>query len=116
MSESKLPGTPVPETGRYADRVRSMLETSDCPWPMGWTLPMKRRYIPEGESSPTVEAGFCVTIDFKLIVLRGFPSAAGFMAQLNAEDNGVENPWYTEHVVKRYTSVDELLADGWTVD
>jgi hypothetical protein len=113
MSE-QLPGTPVPEPPEWREKALAMLQSPDR-WPMWPFLPMKRRFRRD-DGFETLEAGFSVTADYPTYVLRGFPSAAGVIAQLNVEDDGASNPWYEEHLVRRYETAEEMLDDGWAVD
>jgi hypothetical protein len=110
-----MKGSPLPETGEHRDRMVAML-ANPSRWPMWPKLPMKRRYTLDDSNHVYVEAGFCVTADFPTIVLKGFPSAVGIIHQLAAEDAGQREGAYEDAVVKRYDSVDDMIADGWAVD
>ena len=94
-------------------------------WPNWPILPMKR-YV-DGQH----DAGFSVTADYPLVVLKGFPTTKGVLLQLYCEKQGlpvlgrpgsvahadeVAKSVYENNVEARYEDIDGMLDAGWRID
>ncbi len=103
------------------DRMRIISKLNEPKtWPRWPVLPMKNK---DGR------AGYCVTADYPLVLLVGFPSMKGILLQLAVED-GLPVPGqpkvmqaddhsravYEKHVEARFTDIDEMIDAGWEVD
>lgn len=93
-------------------------------WPNWPILPMKRYGV-------QIEAGFSITADYPLVVLKGFPTTKGILLQLACEERGLPvlgrpgsvtyaddeaKSVYEDRVEARYQDIDGMLDAGWRID